>query len=99
MGDLKFVASHDTRFKMRSDSRVLLLQPHLPVGTATMTVAWGVGRKSSVLDSKVKTVCPEQNAFEKESECPTTELDFPFCPATAYGQKCGGPEDLCFYPS
>ena len=105
-----------SKIRMRSDSRVLLLQPLLSEGTATMLVTWGLWRKSSmlllllshfsrvrlcatpemaahqappslgfsrqehwsglpfpspvkpsILDSKMNTVCPKQNAFEKES--------------------------------
>lgn len=94
MGDLKFVASHDTRFKMRSDSRVLLLQPHLPIGTTTMTVAWGVGGKSSVLDSKVKTVCPEQRRVSVQPPSLISPLSC-YC----LWPEVWGPEDLCFNPS
>ena len=42
---------------MKSDSRVVSVQPHIPAGVATMTVAWGTERKPGVLKPKVTTVC------------------------------------------
>ena len=83
---------------MRSDSRGVLLQPHFPEGTATMTVAWGVGRKPSVLDSKVSTVCPSKMLLKRWASVQPPSLIFSLSCYCLWPEN-WGPEDLSRNPS